>query len=131
MVLVRPCMSWSRYRPTMNQSTSYNPSRLQSWCIAYSVAPFRYTIPYSVHHGISLIPTSTVKRSVPVPSVYTVQLICCFGRYVGTDRVGHLTATVVQQLSCTTYRVEVTSLPTKLQWYWFVLACHGLCTDQR
>jgi hypothetical protein len=75
MVLVRPCMSWSMYRPATSQSTSCNPSWLQSWCIAYSVAPFRYTIPYSMHHGISLIPTSTVMGSVPVPSIYPVQLI--------------------------------------------------------
>ena len=131
MVLDRPCMSWSMYRPTTSQSTCDPYSWLRSWCIAYSAAPFRYTIPYSMHHGISLIPTSTVMGSAPVPSVYIVQLLCCFGRCVGTARVGYLTATVVQQLSCTTYRVEVTSLPPRLQWCWFVLACHGPSTDQR
>ena len=43
--LVRPHMSWSMYRPTTSQSTCDNPSWLQSWCIAYYAAPFRYTIP--------------------------------------------------------------------------------------
>jgi hypothetical protein len=131
MVLVRPCMSWSIYRPATSEPSCDSYSWLQSWCITYSVAPFRYTIPYSMHHGISRIPASPVMGSVPVPSVYTVQLLCCFGWCVGTARVGYLTATVMQQLSCSTYRVEVTSLRPTLQWYWFVLACHGLCTDQR
>ena len=131
MVLVRPCMSWSIYRPATSELSCNSYSWLQSWCITYSVAPFRYTIPYSVHHGISRIPTPTVMGSVPVPSVYPVQLICCFRRCVGTARVGYLTATVVQQLSCITYRVGETSLRPTLQCCWFVLACHGLSTDQR
>ena len=131
ILLARPYMSWYNYRPTTSQSTCNLHSWLQSWCIAYYRAPFRYTIPHSMHHGISLTPTPTVMGSVPVPSGHTVQLSCCIGRCISTARVGYHTAPRVLQLSCTTYLVEVTSLPPKLQFYWLVLICHGITTDQR
>ena len=87
------------YLPTNDEPIHVQPpfgvAKLVHRLLYMTLLSGRYTTPHSMHHGISLIPIPPVMESVPVPSVYTVQLICCFRRCVGTARVGFLTATVV------------------------------------